>query len=670
MIRHFVPLFILLYTCTTVAQDTYGDNFGSVSYGNNNGNQLWSGNWTEANDGNSASNGWIRITGGELRFRHLYTESITRAADLSGAISATLTFDWRSVDVESDEVLAVEISSDGTAFTTLTTIAGDATGSFSQDISAYISGTTTLRFGKGDGNGDDVVNASDNWNANNDNVYIDNILITATASNDTDGDGIPNNVDNCPLVANPGQLDTDGDGIGDICDEDDDNDGILDDEECQEIVCVEPIVNESFEEPVLPAGTYSTFNENSVPGWLTTASDNQIEVWSDNFNGVPSFDGDQFVELNANGSSSLYQILCLTPGTVVNWSVRHRGRLGTDVARVRIGSNLTSASIEATMSDGNTTWGYYSGSYSVPAGQNETYFIFEAVSTATGSLSIGNFLDDVQISIASSPVCLDYDNDGIPNNIDLDGDNDGIYDIVEAGNANLDLDNDGIIDTSNGSVGANGVFDLIETTSDSGIIAAVYEVPDTDGDGDKDPVDLDSDEDGCNDVIEAGFTESTTQAGELQGTGYSISNGTVTGNTDGYTTPSDTNANTTFDFQEETLDPTVTSSPSDQSVFAGNSGSFSVTGTNITAYQWQISTDGGASFTDLANGGPYSGVQNATLNIDPADALFNQNQYRAILISNPTSLCEKTATSNPAILNVRPRSVITNRRVTFRVRPN
>jgi hypothetical protein len=50
---------------------------------------------------------------------------------------------------------------------------------------------------------------------------------------DRDGDGIPNDEDNCPDFPNPDQSDIDEDGIGDVCEPDSDGDGWGDDADCE-----------------------------------------------------------------------------------------------------------------------------------------------------------------------------------------------------------------------------------------------------------------------------------------------------------------------------------------------------------------------------------------------------------------------------------------------------
>lgn len=42
-------------------------------------------------------------------------------------------------------------------------------------------------------------------------------VVTPPAPVDTDGDGVADNVDNCPRTANPDQEDTNGDGVGEAC---------------------------------------------------------------------------------------------------------------------------------------------------------------------------------------------------------------------------------------------------------------------------------------------------------------------------------------------------------------------------------------------------------------------------------------------------------------------
>ena len=51
--------------------------------------------------------------------------------------------------------------------------------------------------------------------------------VANTDQADSDGDGIGDACDNCKTVANPDQSDLDGDGLGDVCDPDMDGDGVL-----------------------------------------------------------------------------------------------------------------------------------------------------------------------------------------------------------------------------------------------------------------------------------------------------------------------------------------------------------------------------------------------------------------------------------------------------------
>jgi hypothetical protein len=57
------------------------------------------------------------------------------------------------------------------------------------------------------------------------------ISVNVPMTADSDDDGVPDASGNCPNTTNASQANADGDSAGDVCDIDDDNDGLSDDEE-------------------------------------------------------------------------------------------------------------------------------------------------------------------------------------------------------------------------------------------------------------------------------------------------------------------------------------------------------------------------------------------------------------------------------------------------------
>lgn len=95
--------------------------------------------------------------------------------------------------------------------------------------------------------------------------------------------------------------------------------------------------------------------------------------------------------------------------------------------------------------------------------------------------------------------------------------------------------------------------------------------------------------------------------------------------------------------------PAITSSPANATVCTGTNQTFSVTatGTAIT-YQWQVSTDGGATYNNIPAGAPYSGINTANLTITGVTIGLNNYRYRCIV----SGTCPPAVTSGAAILTV------------------
>ena len=96
--------------------------------------------------------------------------------------------------------------------------------------------------------------------------------------------------------------------------------------------------------------------------------------------------------------------------------------------------------------------------------------------------------------------------------------------------------------------------------------------------------------------------------------------------------------------------PAFSVHPADQSKNAGETAVFSVTATGAPApsYQWQESTNSGATWTDITDGGIYSGAATATLTLIGVRATHNGYQYRCVV----SNMVQAGVQSNAATLTV------------------
>lgn len=166
---------------------------------------------------------------------------------------------------------------------------------------------------------------------------------------------------------------------------------------------------------------------------------------------------------------------------------------------------------------------------------------------------------------------FDFDNDGIANHLDLDSDNDGIFDIAEADNTALDTDSSG---RTNNPVGTNGLDDTIES-EDTNTGTITYTLPNTDSDPNLNFLDIDADGDGIVDNIEAQTTSGYTppdNSVNTSGIDSAYPNGITPINTDNDTISDYLDTNSDNDIRNDNIEgwdidndgtPEITASNSD-----------------------------------------------------------------------------------------------------------
>ena len=159
---------------STSCDGTYRDEFNAIGYSGNDGTLAWTTDWLETGDSGDAASGDVMVTSdNRLRFKNK-DRYIAREANLSGAGSATLTFDYRRNALDdSDDSVSIQVSGDGGGswYTLEDFIGPDNDGAYvttSYDIGSYVAPNTRIRF------------ISSSFLGKQDDVFFDNVQITCT----------------------------------------------------------------------------------------------------------------------------------------------------------------------------------------------------------------------------------------------------------------------------------------------------------------------------------------------------------------------------------------------------------------------------------------------------------------------------------------------------------
>jgi gliding motility-associated-like protein len=288
---------------------------------------------------------------------------------------------------------------------------------------------------------------------------LDNCPSTANADQaDTDGDSIGDVCDNAPTVANANQLDTDGDGVGDVSDTDDDGDGVADSEDAFPLDASESAdtdgdgIGDNADTDLDNDGALD-----AVDNCLYTPNADQLDTDADGIGNVCDSDDD------GDGFSDEVEITCGSDPLLASSKP-----LDTDNDRI--------ANCIDTDDD------------------NDSYL--DTDETTCGS---------DPLDATSKP--LDTDSDGIANCIDTDDDNDSYLDENDAFPLDatewLDTDADGTGDNADTDDDGDGQLDTDEIACGSDPLLASSMSLDTDGDTIPDCVDTDDDNDGVEDTSDA-----------------------------------------------------------------------------------------------------------------------------------------------------------------------